>query len=74
MHGTRRAPQTRNTGPREQAGRQDRCEPRGAGLQGLRGAARAEEGCPGLQQEHWKLETDSECSEMFPGLKPACSA
>lgn len=46
MHGTRRAPQTRNAGPQEQAGRLDRCEPRRAGLQGLRGAARAEEGCP----------------------------
>lgn len=77
MHGTTRAPQTRNAGPREQAGRQDRYEPRGAGLRGLQGAARAEEGCTEGHRpasEPWKLETDSESSEMSPGLKPACSA
>lgn len=44
------------------------------GLLGPEGVPRGAHGEAGSQQEHWKLETDSERSETFPGLKPACSA
>lgn len=38
------------------------------------GVPRGAHGESGSQQERWKLKTDSEHSETFPGLKPACSA
>lgn len=77
MHWTTRAPQARNVGPREQAGRQDCCEPHGAGLRGLLGPGGVPRGAyaeSGSQQERWNLETDSDRSETLPGLKPTRSA